>query len=120
MENEIEGTEVKTRWILTHDSHSLKKGDIYEGVTLPSYLAGKVVPAVKAVQRSPDEMLEIDALREDITTLSEELTDTKSLLKQKSGEVKSLVVEMDTLQKENNELRQDNAELQAQLKGKKG
>lgn len=36
--------EEKQKWILTHDSHELKKGDIYEGVSLPAWLAGKANP----------------------------------------------------------------------------
>lgn len=30
------------KWILTHDSHEMRKGDTYEGESLPSWLAGKV------------------------------------------------------------------------------
>ena len=30
------------KWLLTHDSHEMKKGDIYEGESLPSWLVGKV------------------------------------------------------------------------------
>lgn len=36
--------ENKQKWMLTHDSHKLKKGDIYEGEALPAWLAGKAVP----------------------------------------------------------------------------
>lgn len=31
----------KQKWILTHDSHKLKKGEVYEGTTLPAWLNGK-------------------------------------------------------------------------------
>lgn len=31
------------KWLLTHDSHKLKKGDVYEGETLPLWLVGKAV-----------------------------------------------------------------------------
>lgn len=34
----------KQKWILTHDSHALKKGEIYEGDTLPAWLQGKATP----------------------------------------------------------------------------
>lgn len=30
------------KWVLTHDSHELKKGDVYEADSLPSWLVGKV------------------------------------------------------------------------------
>ncbi|HHQ6537924.1 TPA: hypothetical protein ACSTJY_003303 [Serratia fonticola] len=35
----------KQKYILTHDSHQLKKGDVYEGDTLPAWLVGKAVLA---------------------------------------------------------------------------
>ncbi|HDL1233932.1 TPA: hypothetical protein PWY77_002151 [Mannheimia haemolytica] len=31
------------KWLLTHDSHELKKGDVYEGETLPLWLVGKAI-----------------------------------------------------------------------------
>lgn len=37
-------TDKKQKWLLTHDSHELKKGDMFEGVTLPAWLNGKVTP----------------------------------------------------------------------------
>lgn len=37
-------TDKKQKWILTHDSHELKKGDVYEGTTLPAWLSGKASP----------------------------------------------------------------------------
>lgn len=120
MEHDIEDAGAKRRWILTHDSHKLKKGEIFEGTALPPYLAGKAVPAAKPVQRSPEELQLMEELREEIVTLSEQLNDAKSLLKQKSAEIKELVAEIESLQKESDALRLDNAELQAQLKGKKG
>jgi hypothetical protein len=36
--------EKKQKWMLTHDSHKLKKGAIYEGESLPLWLSGKAVP----------------------------------------------------------------------------
>lgn len=36
--------EEKQKWIVTHDSHKLKKGEIYEGTELPAWLAGKANP----------------------------------------------------------------------------
>lgn len=32
------------KFLLTHDSHELKKGEIYEGDALPLWLVGKAVP----------------------------------------------------------------------------
>lgn len=31
------------KWLLKYDSHELKKGDVFEGDTLPLWLVGKVV-----------------------------------------------------------------------------
>jgi hypothetical protein len=35
----------KQKYILTHDSHTFKKGDVFEGETLPAWLVGKAVLA---------------------------------------------------------------------------
>lgn len=32
------------KFLLTHDSHELKKGEIYEGDSLPLWLVGKATP----------------------------------------------------------------------------
>ena len=32
------------QWLLTHDSHELKKGEVYKGETLPLWLVGKATP----------------------------------------------------------------------------
>lgn len=32
------------KYLVTHDSHDLKKGDVYEGDELPLWLAGKAIP----------------------------------------------------------------------------
>lgn len=32
------------KWMLTHDSHELKKGEVYKGETLPLWLVGKAIP----------------------------------------------------------------------------
>lgn len=34
----------KQKWLLTHDSHKLKKGEVYEGDVLPAWLQGKAKP----------------------------------------------------------------------------
>ncbi|EOZ5211597.1 hypothetical protein ACQSIO_000138 [Escherichia coli] len=40
------------KWLLTHDSHELKKGEVYKGETLPLWLAGKAIPvALEALGR---------------------------------------------------------------------
>ncbi|BEO02789.1 hypothetical protein ABXK20_002413 [Serratia marcescens] len=37
------------QWLLTHDSHELKKGDTYKGEILPLWLAGKAIPVGEQV-----------------------------------------------------------------------
>ncbi|HCT6230170.1 TPA: hypothetical protein OT291_002650, partial [Escherichia coli] len=37
------------KWLLTHDSHELKKGEVYKGETLPLWLAGKAIPVSEQV-----------------------------------------------------------------------
>lgn len=32
------------KWLLTHDSHELKKGEVYKGESLPLWLVGKAIP----------------------------------------------------------------------------
>lgn len=36
-------------WLVKHDSHREKAGDVFEGDELPWYLAGKAVPTTKQV-----------------------------------------------------------------------
>jgi hypothetical protein len=44
------------QWLLTHDSHELKKGEVYKGETLPLWLAGKAIPV-------SDQVLEVATRR---------------------------------------------------------
>lgn len=55
--------EKKQKWMLTHDSHKLKKGDIYEGEELPVWLAGKAVPVSAQVLEvaTPGELATLQA-----------------------------------------------------------
>lgn len=85
----------KKRWVLTHDSHELKKGEIYEDESLPAWLAGKAVPAVDSVGPS-----------EDLEKAHEALIQENESLRAQIAEVTS---EKDTLAKEN-------ADLKAKLK----
>lgn len=39
----------KKKWLVTHDSHALKKGEIYEGKDLPLWLEGKATLVSDAV-----------------------------------------------------------------------
>ena len=53
------------KWLLTHDSHELKKGEVYKGETLPLWLVGKAIPV-------SDQVLEV-ATTADVQKLQAEL-----------------------------------------------
>jgi predicted RNase H-like nuclease (RuvC/YqgF family) len=55
--------EKKQKWLLTHDSHELKKGDIYEGVSLPLWLNGKAQPLAERTFEvaTPDDLGKLQA-----------------------------------------------------------
>ncbi|GLY59661.1 hypothetical protein Pcaca05_05190 [Pectobacterium carotovorum subsp. carotovorum] len=55
--------EKKQQWMLTHDSHELKKGAIYEGDSLPLWLSGKAIPVSEQVLEvaTPGELAKLQA-----------------------------------------------------------
>lgn len=69
--------EEKQKWMLTHDSHELKKGEIYEGESLPLWLAGKTIPVSGQVLEvaTPGELQKLQADLDDangkVTSLTE-------------------------------------------------
>lgn len=65
------------KWLLTHDSHKLKKGDIYEGETLPLWLVGKALEV-------EEKMLEV-ATPEDHAEVEEKMLETEPKSKAKKG-----------------------------------
>lgn len=81
------------KWMLTHDSHSLKKGEIYEGASLPAWLAGKATPVSDRVFEvaTPGELkklqAELDASKETNGKLQAELDEAQKQLSdlQKKG-----------------------------------
>ncbi len=63
--------EEKQKWIVTHDSHKLKKGEIYEGTELPAWLAGKANPvSADAFEVSTPGAAELKKLKAEITALT--------------------------------------------------
>lgn len=72
----------KQKWILTHDSHALKKGDIFEGETLPAWLQGKANPVsadLFEVATPDDEVLE--KLKADLAAETKRADDAEAALK---------------------------------------
>ena len=57
------------KWLLTHDSHELKKGEVYKGETLPLWLAGKSIPV-------SDQVLEV-ATPADVQKLQADLDEAQ-------------------------------------------
>ena len=57
------------KWLLTHDSHELKKGEVYKSETLPLWLAGKAIPV-------SDQVLEV-ATPADVQKLQADLDEAQ-------------------------------------------
>ena len=73
--------EEKQKWILTHDSHELKKGEVYEGATLPAWLAGKATPvSADAFEVSTPGAADVKKLKAEITALTKRAETAESSL----------------------------------------
>jgi hypothetical protein len=57
------------KWLLTHDSHELKKGEVYKGESLPLWLVGKAIPV-------SDQVLEV-ATPSDVQKLQADLDEAQ-------------------------------------------
>lgn len=87
----------KKRWLLTHDSHELKKGEIYEGDKLPAWLVGKAVPAVDSAgtaggitQAQLTEALALnDVLTEERDALKAQLTEALAALEKANADLQA-------------------------------
>ncbi|MFG0782427.1 hypothetical protein ACF8O5_18540 [Raoultella sp. TYF_8] len=89
------------QWLLTHDSHELKKGDVYKGETLPLWLAGKAIPV-------GDTVLEV-ATPADLKKLQADLDEA-------NGKVTSLAEANTKLQADLDEAQKQLADLQKKAK----
>ena len=89
------------QWLLTHDSHKLKKGEVYKGETLPLWLAGKAIPV-------SDQVLEV--------ATPGELGKLQADLEEANGKVASLTEENTKLQADLEEAQKQLAELQKKAK----
>jgi septal ring factor EnvC (AmiA/AmiB activator) len=108
------------KWLLTHDSHTLKKGEVYEGKELPAWLVGKAVP-LAVDHRSAHDLEGEKALRNEIESLTETGREAQTRLKAAEAELEKKDGEIKTLTTEIEELQKANAELQSQVKAlKKG
>lgn len=73
--------EEKQKWIVTHDSHKLKKGEIYEGTELPAWLAGKANPlsAGAFVVSTPDGA-DLEKLKADLAAQTQRADEAEAKL----------------------------------------
>ncbi|WP_367073041.1 hypothetical protein [Klebsiella quasipneumoniae] len=89
------------QWLLTHDSHELKKGEVYKGETLPLWLVGKAIPV-------GDQVLEV-ATPDDLQKLQADLDEA-------NGKVTSLAEANTKLQADLDEAQKQLAALQKKAK----
>lgn len=89
------------QWLLTHDSHELKKGEVYKGETLPLWLVGKAIPV-------GDQVLEV-ATPADLKKLQADLDEA-------NGKVTSLAEANTKLQAALDEAQKQLADLQKKAK----
>lgn len=95
--------EKKQKWMLTHDSHTLKKGEIYQGESLPAWLSGKAIPV-------SDQVLEV------ATPDSEAVAKLQTELDEANGKVTTLTDANEKLQTELDEAQKQLIELQKKAK----
>ncbi|HGT5380787.1 TPA: hypothetical protein ACM35A_000016 [Escherichia coli] len=85
------------KWLLTHDSHELKKGEVYKGDTLPLWLAGKAIPV-------SDQVLEV-ATPDDVQKLQADLDEANGKVESLTADNTKLQVDLDEAQKQIDELK---------------
>ncbi|MEZ2432587.1 hypothetical protein [Raoultella planticola] len=85
------------QWLLTHDSHELKKGDVYKGETLPLWLAGKAIPV-------GDTVLEV-ATPAELKKLQADLDEAKGKVESLTADNTKLQADLDEAQKQIDELK---------------
>lgn len=85
------------QWLLTHDSHELKKGEVYKGETLPLWLVGKVIPV-------GDQVLEV-ATPADLKKLQADLDEANGKVTSLAEANTKLQADLDEAQKQIDELK---------------
>ncbi|CAA0328481.1 hypothetical protein [Klebsiella pneumoniae] len=95
------------QWLLTHDSHELKKGEVYKGETLPLWLVGKAIPV-------GDQVLEV-ATPADLQKLQADLDEANGKVESLTAGNAKLQAELDEANGKVESLTAGNAKLQAEL-----
>ena len=85
------------KWLLTHDSHELKTGEVYKGETLPLWLAGKAIPV-------SDQVLEV-ATPADVQKLQSDLDEANGKVESLTADNTKLQSDLDEAQKQIDELK---------------
>lgn len=85
------------KWLLTHDSHELKKGEVYKGDTLPLWLAGKAIPV-------SDQVMEV-ATPNDVQKLQADLDEANGKVESLTADNTKLQADLDEAQKQIDELK---------------
>lgn len=84
------------QWLLTHDSHELKKGEVYKGETLPLWLAGKAIPVSDQVLEvaTPGELGKLQADLEEANSKVASLTEANTKLQADLEEAQKQLAEL--------------------------
>lgn len=84
------------QWLLTHDSHELKKGEVYKGETLPLWLAGKAIPVSDQVLEvaTPGELGKLQADLEEANAKVASLTEANTKLQADLEEAQKQLAEL--------------------------
>lgn len=84
------------QWLLTHDSHELKKGEVYKGETLPLWLAGKAIPVSDQVLEvaTPGELGKLQADLEEANGKVASLTEANTKLQADLDEAQKQIDEL--------------------------
>ena len=85
------------KWLLTHHSHELKKGEVYKGETLPLWLAGKAIPV-------SDQVLEV-ATPADVQKLQADLDEANGKVESLTADNTKLQTDLGEAQKQIDELK---------------
>lgn len=85
------------KWLLTHDSHELKKGEVYKGETLPLWLAGKAIPV-------SEQVMEV-ATPNDVQKLQADLDEANGKVESLTADNTKLQADLDEAQKQIDELK---------------
>ncbi|UMB78866.1 hypothetical protein FXN80_10885 [Dickeya fangzhongdai] len=115
-------SEKKQKWILTHDSHALKKGDTYEGTELPLWLAGKTVLVGDAEFEvaTPGQLAklqaDLDAANAQVVTLTESTASVQAALDEEKSRVSELTASKTQLQADLDAANKQLTELQKKAK----